>query len=310
MKPRSARAALCLTALVATSCGDELDAAWKVNNFRILAAPIENLDRVETPAVTDAAPGERVRLQLITADDRDPPRAFQVVWVFCSQVARTGNTFGCAPEGASIQMGADVTYQVPANLATSIDTQGRPRIQALAIACTGTLAVDPATMLPSCTGEGAVSWTMTRSILVRLPADTEPSNHNPEITEVVLYRGGPTSDPVVLDPATPLRIPRCTTDPCLKYGLEVRVRDGSREPNTTLNSQAQTIMSNERLVFGFYTTAGTLDGSFRVDSNEVPDGPIRNTIEGPTAAATARMWFSAQDTRGGVTVTSRTVIFE
>lgn len=310
MKRSAHRAALACLALALGACSDVLDAAWKVNGFRILAAPIENLTRVERPAITDAMPGESLRLRLVTADDRDPPRAFTTVWIFCSQLSRMGNSFGCGPAGASVQMGAEVTYQVPSNLQTSIDREGRASVQALAVACAGTLAFDPSSMTPTCSGEGAVSWTMTRTILVRSPAATEPSNHNPEITEVLLYRGGATADPVVLDPAVPVRLPRCAASPCVKYGLEVRVREGSREAQTTLNSQAQRISSNERLVFGFYTTAGEMDGSFRTDSNEVPNGPIRNTIEAPTAAATARMWFSAQDNRGGVDVTSRTVIFE
>lgn len=291
-------------------CGDELDPAWKVNNFRILAAPIENLDRVETPAITDIAPGERARLRLVTADDRDPPRVPQVIWVFCSQSARVGNTFGCDPAGASVLMGTEVTYQLPASASLSIDTLGRARVQAVALACTGTPGFDPQTMLPTCTGEGAVSWTMTRSILVRLPGATEPSNRNPVLSEVVLYRGGGTADPVVLDPAMPLRLPRCAATPCPKYTLELRLASGSREQYLSLDNQARQVTTNERLVFGFFSTAGEIDGTFRTDSNEVPEGPIRNTIEAPSAAATARMWFTAQDTRGGVAVASRTVVFE
>jgi hypothetical protein len=151
---------------------------------------------------------------------------------------------------------------------------------------------------------------MTRSILVRLPTQTEPSNRNPSIREVVLYRGGGTTDPVVLDPAMPLRLARCTTESCFEYGLEVRVTDGSRERYEALNNQAERATTVERLVFGVYSTAGTIDGTFRTDSAERPDGPIRNTIEAPRTAGTARMWFSAQDPRGGVDVTSRTIIFE
>lgn len=298
---------LALAALAASSCGDDLDAAWEVNSFRILAATIENLDRVESPAVTDAAPGERVRLRLVTADDRDPPRDFQVVWVFCAQVGRVGNTYGCA-QGASVAMGPEVEYRVPTGTAFSIDTQSRARIQALAVACAGTLGVDPATMTPSCTGPGAVSWTMTRSILVRLPENTEASNHNPAIREVALVRDATTSTPI--DPATPLRLPRCTADPCINYMIEVRPRDGSRERYMSLNNAAQPVTTNERLVFGYFTTLGEFDGTFRVDSNERPEGPIRNTLLAPRAAGTARLWFTAQDNRGGVTVERRTVVFE
>lgn len=302
--------ALLPLALLATACGDELDPAWRVNSFRILAATIENLDRVETPAITDAAPGERVRLRLVTADDRDPPRDVQVAWVFCAQAVRTGNTFGCAPGGASVAMGREVEYRVPTAITYATDAQSRPRVQALAVACTGTLGVNPTTMTPACTGDGAVSWTMTRSILVRLPTETQPSNRNPAIREVVLYRGGGALDPVVLDPAAPLRLPRCTAETCFEYGLEIRPVDGARERYQTLNSAAERVTSNERLVFGFYTTRGTIDGTFRVDSNERPEGPIRNTLEAPRVAGTARLWFSAQDNRGGVDVVTRDVIFE
>lgn len=305
------RTALLPIALLATSCGSELDPAWKVNSFRILAATIENLDRVETPAITDAAPGERVRLRLITADNADTPREVQVAWAFCAQAVRTGTSFGCAPEGASIAMGREVEYRVPTGITYSLDPSSRPRVQAVAIACTGTIGFDPATRLPTCTGAGAVGWTMTRSILVRLPADVEPSNRNPAIREVVLYRGGASgTDPVVLDPATPLRLPRCTAETCVQFTIEVRPADGSRERYETLNNQAQRVTTNERLVFGYYSTLGELDGTFRTDSAERPEGPIRNTLEAPRTAGTARLWFSAQDPRGGVDVVSRTVIFE
>lgn len=310
MKPALRRAAPLLLCLAAPSCGNDLDPAWKVNAFRILAAPIENLDRVETPSITDIAPGERVRLRLITADNVEPARPVQIIWVFCAQATVTGNSFGCAPSGASVQMGAEVTYQLPMNAITSIDTQGRSRVQAVAVACTGTLGFDPATNTPSCTGANAVSWTMTRSISVRSPAATEASNRNPRVSEVVLYRGEGTADPVTLDPATPLRLPRCAAAPCRKYTIEVRAPNEARETYSALNAQAQSVPTRERLVFGYFTTLGELDGSFRIDTDRVPEGPIRNTLEAPTAAGTARMWFSAQDNRGGVDVVARSVIFE
>ncbi len=310
MRSALRRAAPLLLCLAATSCGNDLDPAWKVNGFRILAASIENLDRVEAPTLTDIAPGERVRLRLITADNVEPPRPLQIIWVFCAQATITGTSFGCAPEGASVQMGAEVTYLLPTNALTSIDTQGRSRVQAVAVACTGTLGFDPATNTPSCTGTGAVSWTMTRSIQVRPPTASEPSNRNPRITEVVLYRGEGTADPVVLDPATPLRLPRCAAAPCRQYTVEIRAPAEARETYTALNTQAQLAPTRERLVFGYFTTLGELDGSFRIDNERVPEGPIRNTLEAPAAAGTARLWFSAQDNRGGVDVTARTVIFE
>ncbi|MFO0625660.1 MAG: hypothetical protein U0325_08595 [Polyangiales bacterium] len=310
MRSALRRAAPLLLGLAASSCGNNLDPAWKVNAFRILAAPIDNLDRVETPSFTDIAPGERVRLRLITADNVEPARAVQIIWVFCAQATVTGNTFGCAPGGASVQMGAEVVYQLPVGALTSIDTLGRSRVQAVAVACTGTLGFDPATNTPTCSGNNAVSWTMTRSIQVRPPTPTEPSNRNPQITEVVLYRGTGTEDPVVLDASMPLRLPRCAAEPCRAYTVEIRAPGAARETYTSLNAQAQPVPTRERLVFGYFTTLGEYDGSFRIDTDRVPEGPIRNTIEAPKTAGTARLWFTAQDNRGGVDVVARSVIFE
>ena len=113
MRPILRRAAPLLLSLAASSCGNDLDPAWKVNAFRILAAPIENLDRAETPSITDIAPGERVRLRIITADNAQPGRPVQIISVFCSQATVLGYSFGWAPAGAPVHLGADVSYPPP-----------------------------------------------------------------------------------------------------------------------------------------------------------------------------------------------------
>jgi hypothetical protein len=92
--------------------------------------------------------------------------------------------------------------------------------------------------------------------------------------------------------------------------VEVRAPNEARETYSALNAQARPVPTRERLVFGYFTTLGEFDGSFRIDTDRVPEGPIRNTLEAPDTAGTARMWFSTQDNRGGVDVVARSVIFE
>lgn len=296
---------LCLLPLVA--CGDELAPAWQIRAFRLWGAKVENLSRAATdPDVSEAAPGERVRLTLSYVDPAENPRPLQVVWVFCAEARATATSFACDPRGASVLMGPQVEYTIP-NITYGVDAMYRSRIQGVVLACAGgALGFDATTMLPTCTGEGAESWVMTRSIIVRT-AETDPPNHNPAITEVVLLRNGRADDAVALDEAGTVTVPRCAGEGCPTHVIEVRVRDGSRESYQTRDTAAQVITQTERLQFGFFTAEGTLDNAFRVDSADRPTGPIRNTWTPPQRAATATFYLTAQDIRGGFDVARRAV---
>lgn len=298
-------------ALLLGGCGDDLAPAWQIRDFRLFGAKIENLTRIAAdPGVTEAAPGDVVRLTLSYVDPAPTPRDLSVTWVICPQAVVTGTTFGCAGGGLRVLSGTTIEYPVP-RIDYAVDASNRPRIQAIALACAGgTVALDPATMQPSCRGEGSASWVMTRSILVRTEETLAP-NHNPALTEVLFIRSGLTSEgavPLVAD--APLRVARCTTDPCPEHTIELRVAVGSRETQQTYDLQGNRVMTPERLQFGFFVDKGTIDSAFRVDSSVMPNGPIRNRWTAPTAAGTARFFFTAQDTRGGFDVIERTIIVE
>ncbi len=299
-------AALALALAVAAGCGDELDPAWKVKSFRLFGATVENVTRDN--GSPDVAPGETVRLRLMYVDPAPSPRPLTVQWVFCAQAQRMGSSFGCDPAGAILRTGPEVTFEVP-RIAYGRDTFNRARIQGVAIACAGgTVGLDPATMLPRCQGEGAEGWTMTRSVTVRLE-ESAPSNRNPVITGVFLLgEGGAPDAEVAADGTT--RLPRCTGAPCPVRRLEVRVSPDTREDHPSFNLQGAPITSPERIVFGFFTDRGTLDGTFRTDTAEVPAGPIVNGWTVPTEAGPARFWFSAHDPRGGFAHVTRTIVVE
>jgi hypothetical protein len=291
-------------------CGDDLDQAWKINGFRLFGARVENLTRRPTdPGSTEASPGETVRLQLFSIDPSPTPRPLQVVWVFCPQTQRQGNTFGCPPGLGGFAMGTQVDYTVP-RADYGVDGFNRARIQAVALTCAGgTLGMDATTRLPNCTGEGSASWTMLRSVLVRLDEGGAPRNHLPAITEVVLYRDGDLRRaPEVLTEGA--RVPRCVAGRPCAHVVEVRVAPGAREVYPQFGSDGMLHDTPERLQFLFATTAGSYDGSFRVDNATHPEGPIRNTWTAPAAPGPARMVFSAQDLRGGFDLVERTVTVE
>jgi len=309
------RVGLCLAgALLLGACGDDLAPAWRIRDFRLFGAKIENLDRAARPTpdpgVTEAAPDETVRLTLSYVDPAPTPRDVNVTWVICPQAVVTGTTFGCAGGGLSVLSGTSVDYRIP-RIDYAVDSSNRARIQAVAIACAGgTVVLDPATMQPSCRGEGSASWVMTRSILVRT-AETLPPNHNPTLTEALFISSGrPAETAVPLTTDAPLRVPRCTTDPCPEHTIELRVAAGSRETQQTFDLQGNRVMAQERLQFGFFVDQGTIDSAFRVDSSVLPDGPVRNRWTAPTAPGTARFFFTAQDTRGGFDVIERAIIVE
>lgn len=309
------RVGLCVAgALLLGGCGDDLAPAWEIRAFRLFGAKIENLTRaappMTDPGVTEAAPGDVVRLTLSYVDPAPSPRDLSVTWVICPQAVVMGTTFGCAGGGLRVLSGAAVEYEVP-RIDYAVDASNRPRIQAIALACAGgTVALDPGSMQPSCRGEGSASWVMTRSILVRTE-ETLPPNHNPAFTEVLFIRSGLTSEGAVpLAADAPLRVPRCTTDPCPEHTIELRVAAGSRETQQTLDLQGNRVMAQERLQFGFFVDKGTIDSAFRVDSSVLPDGPVRNRWTAPTAPGTARFFFTAQDTRGGFDVIERSIIVE
>jgi hypothetical protein len=255
-----------------------------------------------------------------------PGRAATVVWIFCPQTARMGNTFGCAPSAEFPPlMGATVSLTVPTTVTFGVDPFGRSRIQAIALACAGgSIGLDPTTRLPTCTGAGAESVTLTRSIIVRTQEMAE-MNHNPELTEVVFYPGAVLTNPVVLrEGDASLRVPRCTGDPCLDHIIELRVSSASRETYSTLDIRAQRVMQPERLQFGFYFAPpagvplpatrqrerGQMDGTFFVDTTERPMGPVRKKWNAPTTPGVVQFLFNASDVRGGYDATRRSLTVE
>ena len=299
------------SALALGGCGDDLAPAWEIRAFRLFGAKIENVTRQPSdPGVTEAAPGEQVRLTLSYVDPATTARPVNVTWVFCAEATVMGTTFGCTARGVSVLTGTTVTYEVP-RLEFSVDPSNRPRIQAIALACAGgTVVLDPTTRQPRCQGEGSESWVMTRSLLVRT-AETVAPNHNPIIDRVSFIRSGlTTADAVTVGTDTPLRVPRCTTDPCPEHWLDVSVAAGSREIQPSFDLQGNRVMTPERLQFGFFTDKGTMENAFRVDSAQTPDGPVRNRWTAPRTAGTVRFLFTAQDTRGGFDVVERTVVVE
>ena len=136
-------------ALALGGCGDDLAPAWEIRAFRLFGAKIENVTRsAADPGVTEAAPGERVRMSLSYVDPATTPRPVNVTWVFCAEATVTGTTFGCSARGLSVLTGPAVTYEVP-RIEFSVDPANRPRIQVVAMACAGgTVALDPSTRLP------------------------------------------------------------------------------------------------------------------------------------------------------------------
>jgi hypothetical protein len=308
---RATHFTLALLAITGAGCGGDLDPAWKIKTFRVLGARIENATRATTdPRAAEGAPGETLRLSIATADPMTTRRDVQVVWIVCAQTTRVGNSFGCDPTGASVLMGGlDQTYTVP-SLRYGTDPFGRARVQGLALVCAGgTVGFDMATRQPTCTGENAESTIMSRSILVRT-SEVDPINHNPSLTEAVIYPNGNTQMPVVMGADTPARVPRCNADPCPDHVIELRVADGTRETYRAFDNQGVSVSRQERIQFGYFTTGGEMDLAFFVDTPERPNGPVRNKWKAPRTAGNITFVFSAQDTRGGFDWITRTVTVE
>jgi hypothetical protein len=322
---KTLRAALALASLAALGCGNEFDPAWDLKTFRVLGVQVTNVSRPAEPLAAEVAPGETARLSL-TVYDPTPQRAVTVVWLFCPQTMRAGNTFGCAPSAEFPPlMGTTAMLTVPTTVAFGVDPVGRSRIQAIAFACAGgTLGFDPNTRQPRCTGDGAESVTIARSIVVRT-RETTPINRNPALTEVVFYPGGILTNPVVLrENDDSVRVPRCVGDPCLDHLIELRVSEQSRETYETLDIRAQTVTQPERLQFGFFfappTAApraasqqrarGEMDGAFVVDTAERPNGPVRKKWNAPTTPGAVQFVFTAADVRGGYDSIRRSLVVE
>ena len=70
IEQRALRALVAISsALALGGCGDDLAPAWEIRGFRLFGAKIENVTRQPTdPGVTEAAPGEQVRLTLSYVD--------------------------------------------------------------------------------------------------------------------------------------------------------------------------------------------------------------------------------------------------
>ncbi len=306
------RARMGLLVLSVVGCATDFDPAWLIKHYRVFGARIENITRMPTdPGAVEGAPGERMHLSLVQWDPTVPQRTIETVWVFCATPMVMGNTFGCGGASPVIATGTDVDYVIPPR-GFGVGSTYNPTVTALSYSCAGgSITVTPGDPVPRCVGVGAEGWLMTRTITVRT-SETVPINHLPAIADVVLYPGvDATEAPVSLDPMNPVHVPRCVAGtPCARHLLEIRPASDAREHYLGYNAAAQQVDLVELLQFSFATTGGTLDALFRVDTAQIPDGPIRDTWTVPSTPGPVTLVLTAQDTRGGFDDALRTILVD
>lgn len=300
------RHSVALAALALFGCDGDLEKASQLKRFRLFGARVDNLTRsAADPRAAEAAPGETVRVSMRYEDPFGQGRAVQVTWVFCPQVTGSTNPFGCDPTGpgASLMMGREVQYVVP-NAMFGIDRNGHASVSAFAFACAGG-TTGLVNGRPSCTGEGAESWAMTRTLTVRTD-ESSAMNHNPEISSVVLYLADQANAPeITLSPDGSTEIPRCASAPCPEYFVEIRTVPGAREVFSQVSASNVPQETTERIQFGYAATVGDFEQGFYVDTPQTPYGPTRIRWTVPSAAGPVKMVLTSLDTRGGFDAVTR-----
>ena len=266
--------AAAVVALAAACTDTEFTPRWRVERLRVVAV-------VADPP--DAQPGEAVTLTAVTATRAGATGEPRVVWASCPRMGIDNVTGARRCEGAPTVVDGRVARFTLGEVAAD----GAPWAF-FGIACLGgAIGLDPATMLPRCTGgEGEV---FLRTVRARRGA----ANHNPRIARVLLA-----DLPLSADETVSVYGP-----PQISGMLRVEFAEGSREAYDEAQPDGSVRSMREALLTQFLTDGGSLAGSFRSD-DEGGEGPHEMYYLAPVARD-VRIWVVVSDGRGGFDVAAR-----
>ena len=295
--------ALVLAGALLASCDAAFDPASYIERTRVVGART-TVDA--EPARAWVVPGESVTVTWLTVSPENP---VTLSWAFALCV---GGEQGCVAEPLEVLTGQGptpvVTFTAPD--AAALGTSLSPILMGV-ICANGTIAVDPATSLPSCTGDGADGTNVVFVVPVQRGGET---NHHPDLSDNHVQIGD-------MDwTATPSAAFPVGTACDATVGLPVVgaskqkfrfISDANnRESYLPEPSAALTL---EELQISQLTTAGKFTYAYSaVAATDLrPDADVRiewqppAATEIPAAGMVVEMHFVVRDLRGGIDVIHR-----
>jgi hypothetical protein len=301
-----------LAALVAVAgCDNDLPLTSQLERTRVVGARVVT---ASDPGRADVNPGEAATIEWIVLGPAAPAT---LDWAFAQCRAKNGACIDdLTPAGAG--SGAPVVVPFTTPPADAL-TDGRVPVMMGSVCADGTLGIDPATDLPSCTGGPDASGTNAQYVIPFVAAGATANRHpnlsNDRVdvggvewtTAATGDAGGPCdgSDgaPVVTAPSD---------DDDAKVELRFTTDGDDRE---SYIRAMETAPSPEELQLSFFATAGKFDTSYgaiyRDDTRENADVTVKwappSADELPAGGLTVQFHFVMRDGRGGLDLTHRSL---
>jgi hypothetical protein len=302
-------------ALIAVAgCSDDLLITSQLERTRVVGARVVTAD----PGRADVAPGEAASVEWIVLGPQAPAT---LDWAFAQCTTLAGNCVDAVtPVGEGSGTPVSVPFTTPAADAL---TGGRVPTMMGAVCADGTLGLDPATQLPSCTGNDA-SGTIARYVIPFIAGDAAP-NHHPNLANDRLDVGGVEwTTPVAGDSGapcdgsdgTPVVTARPDDDDDAKVELRLTTDEDDRETYTAAPMDGTTPTPTlEELQISLFATAGKFESSylaiFKDDTRPNADVTVKwkppKAADVPAGGMTVQFHFVMRDGRGGLDLTHRTL---
>jgi hypothetical protein len=302
-------AAAAAALLAVTGCSNDLPVTSQLERTRVVGARVVTAD----PGRADVAPGEAAAVEWLVLGPTSPTT---LDWAFAQCRALSGT---CVDTPVSVGAGSGTPISVPFTTpAADALTGGHVPLMLGAVCADGTLGLDAATQLPSCTGDGA-SGTIASYVIPLVTEGATPNQH-PNLGNDRLDLGGVEwTTPVVGDSGGP-----CDgSDGSPVVTAPAKDDDGKVELRLTTDADdresyvrpMEASPSPEELQISFFATAGKFDTSygavFRDDTRPDADVTVKwappEAAKVPAGGLTVQFHFVMRDGRGGLDITHRTM---
>jgi hypothetical protein len=301
-----------VAALIAVAgCDSDLPITSQLERTRVVGARVVT---ASDPGRADVQPGEAATVEWIVLGPTAPAT---LDWAFAQCLSLGGN---CVDTPASVGAGNGAPVVVPFTApAADALTDGRVPVMLGAVCADGTLGLDPATQMPTCTGTGA-SGTNAQYVIPVAAAGTA-ANHHPNLGNDRLDAGdvewttpasGDAGGPCDGGDGAPVVTAPLKDDDDAKVELRLTTDADDRESYVR---PMETAASPEELQISFFATAGKFDTSYAAvykdDLRENADVTVKwappTAGELPAGGLSVQFHFVMRDGRGGLDLTHRTL---
>jgi hypothetical protein len=298
-----------IAALVAVAgCDNDLPLTSQLERTRVVGARVVT---TSDPGRADVTPGEAAAIEWIVLGPTTPGT---LDWAFAQCRALGG---ACVDALTPVGSGSGTPIVVPFTTPSADAlTDGRVPVMMGSVCADGTLGIDPATELPSCTGPDA-SGTNAQYVIPFVAAGATANRH-PNLSNDRVDVGGvewtTTTTGDAGGPCDGSDGAPVVTAPTDDAKVELRFTTDGDDRESYLRPM-EAAPSPEELQLSFFATAGKFDTSYgaiyRDDTRADPDVTVKWAPPGadelPAGGLTVQFHFVMRDGRGGLDLTHRTL---